>query len=108
MTIFRTIGVRTRERTAATAKTTTIGPRALPTAGMKVIEGVPAESSRSSWRSRLRQARDGEPGDDLADLVREARLGRRFIALRDRIDDDPADAPHLVRTEAAGCGRRRP
>jgi hypothetical protein len=38
MTMRRTTGVKTRARTTARTNTTTIGPMALPTVEMKVIE----------------------------------------------------------------------
>src|SRR5258705_11538704 len=107
MTTFRTNGVRKRAMRAASTNTTTIGPTALPTVGMKLIRARPARVGRFSSPSRGGQAGHREPSDDLADLARQPCLGGRLVALGDRVDDDPADGPHLVWPEAAPRRGRR-
>src|SRR5690349_9679471 len=86
----------------------TMGPTLSPTPSMNVTgRRRAAATGAGARRSRGGQPRNGEPSDDLGDLAGEPPLDALVVARPDRLDDDPADQPHLVLAEAAGRGRGR-
>src|SRR5260221_6017380 len=96
------------DSSAALMNATTIEPTAPPTSAIRVTAPEPpAPTLARLAASRGRQPRDRELADDVANVARQPELLGQVVARPDGLDDDPANGPHLVRSETPrGRGRR--